>query len=62
MMNIYGHGDEKINFMAFNNSTEQVYDITEATSFSQSVMGDLNSPYLLHIGNSLLVSLQPLMA
>ncbi len=51
MMNIYGHGDEKINFMAFNNSTEQVYDITETTSFSQSVMGDLNSPYLLHIGN-----------
>ena len=51
MMNIYGYGDENINFIAFNNSNEQVYDITETTSFSQSIMGDLRSPYMLHIGN-----------
>lgn len=52
MMNIYGEGNEKITFRAVNNETEEVFDVIEQISFEETLMGSLNLPFALHVGES----------
>lgn len=52
MMNIYGEGNEKIEFRAVHNETQESFDITEGIAFKETLIGSLSQPYALHIGEA----------
>ena len=50
MMNVYGTGSEPISFYAMNRETEEVMQATETEEFRTDVLGSMQHPYELHIG------------
>lgn len=52
MMNIYGTGSEPISFYAMNRETEELMMATEAENFRTDVLGSMQQPYELHIGET----------
>ena len=48
-MGVQGEGGEKIQFLAMNNETEEVYDITEKMEFTGDRQGSYNAPFALNI-------------
>ena len=52
MMNIYGTGSELINFYAMNRNTEELLMATETEKFRVDVLGSMQQPYQLHIGET----------
>lgn len=50
MMNIYGTGSEPISFFAMNRETEEILQATETEEFRSDVLGTMQQPYELHIG------------
>lgn len=50
MMNVYGTGSEPISFYAMNRETEEVMQATEIEGFRADVLGSMQHPYELHIG------------
>lgn len=51
MMNVYGQGNETIQFKAIDKETEQLVDIAENTPFSAEVQGSIAAPFRLTIGD-----------
>ena len=49
-LSVYGEGNEDITFLASDNSTEGLYNITEHLPFSANKVGSFSTPYALHIG------------
>ena len=52
MMNVYGTGTETISFYAMNRETEEVLCAAETENFRMDVIGTVQQPYVLHIGQS----------
>lgn len=52
MMNVYGQGGEPITFYALNVETGEVLPVAERESFAANVIGTIQQPYQLHIGES----------
>ena len=52
MMNIYGTGSEPISFYAMNRETEELMMATETENFRTDVLGSMQQPYELHIGET----------
>lgn len=52
MMNVYGQGGEQIEFRAMNYETGEVLFAVEQEPFHADVVGTMNSPYELHIGEA----------
>ena len=50
MMNVYGTGSEPISFRVMNRETGEVLDAAEQESFRADVIGSMQQPYALHIG------------
>lgn len=48
-MGVQGEGGEKIQFLAMNNETEEIYDITEQMEFTGDRQGSYNTPFALHV-------------
>lgn len=59
MMNVYGNNSETINFYAFNNNSEDVIKADEEEEFRVEVLGTMQHPYELHIGEMTGVSELP---
>lgn len=53
MMNIYGQGDETIQFKVINKETELLMDIVESMTFIADAQGSIGSPIRLTIGDDL---------
>ena len=51
LMNIYGVGNEEINFLAFNKQTESVYIVSDTIEFSLEPIGSWIKPYSLIMGD-----------
>lgn len=51
MMSIYGDGNEKFSFYAMDKDTEQIFKITEAVTFEETLLGSVKKPYSLHVGD-----------
>ena len=49
-MSVHGDKSEDITFVASDNETGKIYDITESMSFSADRVGSYNAPYALHLG------------
>jgi hypothetical protein len=52
MMNVYGQGGEMIVFRAMNYETGEVLYAAEQETFRADVVGTMNSPYQMHIGDA----------
>ena len=52
MMSIYGHGGEKITFVAMNNATEEEFSIDEEVVFAETLLGSMEQAYPLHVGEA----------
>ena len=52
MMNIYGEGNEQITFRAVNNETEEMFDIVEKATFTETLLGSILLPYALNVGDA----------
>jgi hypothetical protein len=50
MMNVYGTGGERIVFRAMNSETGDVLDAEEQEPFRADVIGTIQQPFALHIG------------
>ena len=50
MMNVYGTGSEPISFRVMNRETGEVLDAAEQEAFRADVIGSMQQPYALHIG------------
>ncbi|MBR4897374.1 MAG: hypothetical protein IKZ48_01110 [Prevotella sp.] len=50
MMNVYGTGNERIVFRAMNSETGEVMDAEEQEPFHADVIGSMQQPFALHIG------------
>lgn len=49
-LSVYGDGNENITFYASDNTTDEVYDITEQMPFAADRVGSYNAPFALHVG------------
>ena len=52
MMNIYGEAGETITFKAMEEASEQLYGIRETAVFEETLLGSLNRPYALNLGDT----------
>ena len=52
MMNIYGEAGETITFKAMEEASEQLYGIRETAVFEETLLGSLNRPYTLNLGDT----------
>ena len=52
MMNIYGESGETIIFRAVDQASEQAYGIRETALFEETLLGSLNRPYVLNLGDT----------
>ena len=52
MMNVYGQGGEQIEFHAMNYETGELLIAVEQEPFRADVVGTMNSPYQMHIGEA----------
>lgn len=50
MMNVYGTGNEPINFRVMNRETGEILDAAEQELFRTDIVGSMQQPYTLHIG------------
>jgi len=61
MISVYGEGGETITFMAMEKDSEQLFNIVESTSFAADVLGSINQPYQLNIGNATSIDVLPVL-
>lgn len=50
-LSVYGEGNENITFLAADNKTDELYDITESLIFKENNIGSYRAPFALHMGN-----------
>lgn len=53
MMNVYGQGNETIQFKVIDKETEQLMDIAENVAFNADVQGSIAAPFRMTIGDGL---------
>lgn len=51
MMSVYGDKNEKISFLMIDTDSEKVFDVIESFTFVETLLGTINHPYPLHIGD-----------
>ena len=52
MMNIYGAGDETIDFIVVDKENAATYSVDETISFTEGLLGSMNSPYRFNFGDA----------
>lgn len=52
MMTVYGNGGETIDFVAMSDGSEETFTVVETVTFAETLLGSVNQPYPLHIGES----------
>lgn len=57
MMNVYGSGSETITFYVQNCETSEVLPVDESEPFQAEVLGTMQQPYVMHIGEKTGISL-----